>query len=57
MFEVLMQWRRRTLGALAAWGVAEGDSASVWQAVSSIYFQVAPHGEFVLRRGDVPGWH
>ena len=32
------------VGALAAWGVAEGDWANVWQTVIVDLFEVAPHG-------------
>ena len=32
------------MGALAAWGVAEGDWANVWQTVIVDLFEVAPHG-------------
>ena len=33
MFQVLMRWRRRSCGSVAAWGDAEDDLASVWQTV------------------------
>ena len=47
--ELWERWRRGE--SLKAIGRAFGKPSS------SIYFQVAPHGGFVLRRGGVPDWH
>ena len=46
MFEVLMQWRRRSCGSAGGVGeLLKAIGRAFGKPSSSIYFQVAPHGD------------